>query len=54
MKSSTRNKKVWEKPLIDRMNIKRDTFSGSGQASEKGNPGDQAKFPTATGSRGGR
>jgi hypothetical protein len=55
MKISARNnKKVWEKPAIDLMNIKRDTFSGSGQAPEKGNPGDQAKYPTATPSRGSR
>ena len=54
MKTIARNKKVWEKPAIDLMNIKRDTFSGSGQAAEKDNPGDHAKYPKAKNSRGSR
>ena len=53
MKSSTRNKKVWEKPLVDRMNIKRDTFGGSGLNAEDGNKAN-IKFVVSVNSRGGR
>lgn len=39
MKTKARNKKVWEKPVIDLMKINRDTFSGSGEMGEnKNNP----------------
>ena len=45
MKISARNnKKVWEKPAIDLMNIKRDTFGGSGTSIDKGNPGGEGQI----------
>lgn len=58
MKTIAHNKKVWEKPAIDLMNIKRDTFSGSGNKAEgvDGDPGQSGKnfFPRSGKSRGAR
>ena len=55
MKISARNnKKAWEKPAIDLMNIKRDTFGGSGNAAEGGNPDSTKWRQKTTKSRGSR
>lgn len=47
------NKKAWEKPAIDLMNIKRDTFGGSGINAEDGNKA-SIKYVVSVNSRGGR
>jgi len=36
MKTSEPKKKAWAKPEVHILNIKKDTFSGSGGGSEKG------------------
>jgi len=54
MKTKARNKKVWEKPLVDLMKINRDTFGGSGNAAEGSGPDSSKWRPAAVNSRGGR
>jgi len=39
MKTQENKKKVWSKPIVHSLNIKKDTFSGSGTSKEApGNP----------------
>jgi len=39
MKREEQNKKIWLKPVISRLSIKKDTFSGSGYGGEKASKG---------------
>jgi len=39
MKTEEQNKKPWLKPVISRLSIKKDTFSGSGYGGEKASKG---------------
>ena len=39
-------KKTWQKPFVNSLNIKKDTFAGTGNASEKsGGKGPKSKKP---------
>jgi len=39
MRREEQNKKTWLKPVISRLSIKKDTFSGSGFGGEKASKG---------------